>query len=70
MSQWISAFLRLLCQILILFKCLLIMYFEILLGSLLVLLKTRDYTQMIVVCSPLLLEDKCDYSLLREILDI
>lgn len=46
------------------------MYFEILLGSLLVLLKTRDYAQMIVVYSPLLLEDKCDYSLLREILDI
>lgn len=47
------------------------MYFEILLGSLLLLVKIKDYTQMIAVYSPLLLEkDKWDYSLFRERLDM
>lgn len=42
------------------------MHFEIFLGSLPVLVK-RDYAQVIIIYSPLLLEkDKCDYSLLRE----
>ena len=41
-----------------------------LVGILPVLLKMRDYAQMIIVYSPLFLEDKCDYSLFREILDI
>lgn len=43
------------------------MYFEILLGSLPVLIK-RNYAQMIVTYNPLLLEkDKCGCLLFREI---